>query len=161
MKKILVSLYLFLVVAGCSNAEQTEPSNTPSSHDFLPPSVQFEVEDTTYPTEQGSYCWRSENSAECLSLASPIEIVETIEPIKVTGNKTITLHTDRQPSNQTLTFTNAETNQNKEITINKNNKFKIPDTEGVYIISYYAIWEKDDSGTSGDSSFVFKIEVKK
>ncbi|MFC7684843.1 hypothetical protein [Ureibacillus sp. GCM10028918] len=161
MKKNVVSLCLLLFIAGCSNGEQTEPSNKISSHNFLPPPVHFQIEDTTYTTEQGSYCWRNVNSAECLSVPSPTEIVESTEPIKVTKKKTISILTLRPPSQQTLTITNADSNQSEEFTINKENKFKAPDTEGVYIIAYYAIWEKDDSGTSGDSTFVFKIEVDK
>lgn len=160
MNKFLYSLTILFIVAGCATEEQKESSNPTSSHHFLPPSVNFKVGDTTYSTEQGSYCWRDGNSAECLSLASSAEIVEFTEPIEVSANKTITLLLERQPAQQTINITNSESNNSEEIEINKDNQFKTPKTKGVYIIDYYAIWEKDDTGTSGDSSYVFKIEVK-
>ncbi|MDN4493447.1 hypothetical protein [Ureibacillus aquaedulcis] len=161
MYKSLFSLILLLLVSGCSNGAQLEPSNGISHHHLLPPTVELEIEDSTYSTEQGSYCWRNENSAECLSLASPIEIAENIEPIKVPVNKTISLLPKRQPSQQTLAMTNVESEQDEEIPLNKDNQFKAPKTAGVYIFNYYAIWEKDDTETSGDSSYIFKIEVDK
>ncbi|KGR77471.1 hypothetical protein [Ureibacillus sinduriensis] len=160
MNKILYSLFLLFMVAGCSSVQQTESSSQASSYHFLPPTVHFKVADTTYSTEQGSYCWRDGNSAECLSLSSPAEIVEYKEPIEVSANKSITLLPERQPAQQTLNMTNTEDNISEEIEINKDNRFKTPKTKGVYVIEYYAVWEKDDKGTSGDSSYVFKIEVK-
>ena len=126
---------------------------------MVPPKVKIEIEDTVYSTEQASYCWRDDNSAECLNLASPIEILENTKPIEVSSKETITLVTKRQPSEQTITIENTDSKQTDEITI-KNSKFKAPTAKGIYILHYYAIWEKDESKTSGDSSYVFKIEVK-
>lgn len=159
MKKILSALFLLLVITGCSNESSQD---TLKSHfkESDPPAVQFKIEDTVYSTEQGSYCWRNEKSAQCVSAAFPAEILENTKPIKVKSKETITLLMKRPPSEQTLTIENGELNQIEEIPINKANQFKAPELEGVYIFNYYAIWEKDDSGTSGDSSYVFKIEVK-
>lgn len=160
LKKILSILFLILILVGCSNDATQESSVKDLTNSTLPPTVQFEIVDTVYSTEQGSFCWRNSNSANCLSLPSPIEIVEDKNPIKVSNQEKMKLLVQRQPSHQTLTITSADTHQSEELEINKNNQFKAPDIEGIYILSYYAIWEKDDSGTSGDSSFIFKIEVK-
>ena len=159
MYKFLSVIFLFLVIAGCSYGNSEEQvKNGPKK--LLPPIVQLKIENTAYSMEQGDYCWRDENSAECLSLPTPTEILEYQKPIKVTKKETVTINIKRHPSVQTLTISSTDSNQIEEITITKDNKFKAPNVKGIYIINYYAIWEKDESGTSGDSSYVFKIEVK-
>ena len=158
LKKILSGLFLVFLVAGCSKEALQEISNQ-SSKEYSPPTVQFKIDDAVYSTKQGSFCWRNDNSAECLSLPSPTEIVEETKPIKVKGKETITLLMERQPSEHTLTIENSDFYA-QELAINEDNQFKTPEIDGVYILKYYAIWEKDISGTSGDSSYVFKIEVK-
>lgn len=159
MRKIISVLVLLILIAGCSKETGQEPINEQEENNG-PPTVQLKTGDTVYPTEQGSYCWRNENSADCLSLGLPAEILENIKPIKVSSKQTITLLMKRQPSQQLLTIESSETNQIDKITLNETNQFKAPDIDGIYILNYYAIWEKDSSGTSGDSSYVFKIQVQ-
>ena len=159
MYKFLSVAILFFIIAGCSygiNEEQVKKG----PKKLLPPTVQLEIKDTVYSMEQGDYCWRNENSAECLSLPTPTEILEYQKPLKVSKKETVTLHIKRHPSEQTLTISSTDSNQIEEIAMTKDNKFKVPNVKGIYIINYYAIWDKDKSDTSGDSSYVFKIEVK-
>ncbi len=159
MNKFLSFLFLLLIIAGCSNSATNEKVNkTPK--ELRPPEVHFEIEETSYSTEQGSFCWRNENSAECLHLSLPADLAANTKPVKISRKETITLLLDRPPSEQTLTLENTDTRQFEEVALNKENKFKAPETSGIYILTYYAIWEKDKTGTSGDSSYVFKIEVK-
>ncbi|MCM3390096.1 hypothetical protein M3649_18525 [Ureibacillus chungkukjangi] len=159
MYKLLTVVSLLFLIAGCSY-DSSEEQVKKGSKKLLPPVVQLEIEDTVYNMEQGDYCWRDEESAECLSLPTPIEILEYEKALPIKKKATVTLLTKRRPTEQTLTISDVESNQIEEISLTKNHKFKAPAKKGVYIINYYAIWEKNDSGTSGDSSYVFKIEVK-
>ncbi|HWL12801.1 MAG TPA: hypothetical protein VNQ57_07395 [Ureibacillus sp.] len=158
MARIISSLFILLFITGCDYSKPQE-TIVQNSSEMVPPKVKIEIEDTVHSTEQATYCWRNDNSAECLNLPTAIEILENTKPIEVSSKETITLVIKRQPSEQTITIQNTESNEIDEITI-KNSKFKAPTAKGIYILNYYAIWEKDETKTSGDSSYVFKIEVK-
>lgn len=147
MKKFFIYILLIICVAGCGIAT--------SFISTAPPIVKLEVNGEIYPTAQGSYCWNNKNVGECADMVSPTEIVKDTSPIIFGPGDIITILVDRKPYDQGLTIENegVDTEMN-------NNTFTAPEDKGTYIYMYYARWNDDGSGTSGDSSYVFKIEVK-
>ncbi|MBD8026192.1 hypothetical protein H9636_05920 [Ureibacillus sp. Re31] len=155
---IFLLLLLLFFLFGCSNTENKLDLPITSSKLTSPPKVEIEIDEEIYPTSQGSYCWNTEKVTECVDMATPTELMDGMKGIKVSRNENITLHIERTPSSQKVTVIDSS-GQTEELKLDKTT-FSAPIVRGTYIVTYYGVWEKDDKNSSGDSSYIFKIEVK-
>ncbi|HWK23832.1 MAG TPA: hypothetical protein VNS08_12445 [Ureibacillus sp.] len=158
MYKVILVLSILFFLSGCSHSIQSASSKNNVGKDD-PPLVQVKLDESVYTLLQGSFCWGDSRTASCVDYGTPFEITEYVEPIKVSRGEKITLSMKRKPLEHSLTFINLTTKETVEIDL-KNNQFKAPTERGLYIINFYGLWEKDESNTSGDSSYVLKIVVK-
>lgn len=153
----LIFLFPFFLI-GCSNSEYELEMPTSSSKLTTPPKVEIEIDNEIYPTFQGSYCWNTDKVSECVDMVTSTEMMDGIKGIKVSRNEKITLHIERKPSSQNVTVTDSS-GQTEQLKLDKDT-FSAPIVRGTYVVTYYGVWEKDDKNSSGDSSYIFKIEVK-
>lgn len=158
MFKYVFMFFIPFILIGCANIQTTDSApNTSPTH--LPPTVAIEVNDQIYSTTQGSYCWRNGKNTECINKISPVDLVSNEEPIIVSANSVITLHVNRAPTTESISIENVEDEQIAKLEI-KEDTIKTPKEKGIYILIYYAVWEDNGTKTDGDSSYIFKIEVK-
>lgn len=158
MLKITLPFFLLIFLVGCSQTENSTTSAISNSNYSSPPKVELKINNEIHLTKQGSNCWKSENVTKCVAMASPVEIAHTIEAIKVSRNEKITILSKSEPNTQSISLINTE-DQIQELKI-KDSTFSAPKERGTYVIHYYAIWNNTDTETSGDSSYIYKIEVK-
>lgn len=157
--KYLYILFLSCLLFACSDDERNLATSISTSPTNLPPPVFLQLKDHTYPTTQGSYCWKNGRNTECIDKISPISLVSEVEPIALPKNSSIKVHVEKTPTSESLTMINLKDDKTDEIKIS-NSKFKTPKKKGHYLFIYYAVWEDDGTNTAGDSAYVFKTEVK-
>lgn len=79
--------------------------------------------------------------------------------VTVSPGDFITVQLDRTPTEHGLNLESFDAVDAGAVTMD-GNSFHAPIEKGTYILMYYANWDDNGSGTNGDSSYVFKVEVK-
>lgn len=155
MYKWLAILFLVagITVSGCSSDGLSGEK---------PPEAKIEVENNTYETTLGTYCWEGNNRGICVDTAGPQEVLKDEEPIKVNPSATVTFVMDYQPQPDEIYVTQIS-DDHEEMEINvEGNQFAAPMEKGVYYYSYGVWWRADgeENTTKGDAFYYFVIEVK-
>ncbi|CAM5200756.1 hypothetical protein UACE39S_00150 [Ureibacillus acetophenoni] len=159
MRKLLLLIMCLMTISGCGTAMGSSSSSSMKTALNLPPSVEIVVNEIEYPTRQGSYCWRNGNSAQCVDMSSPTELLTEEDVVTVSPGETITLLIGRAPIEQELSIENVESNVSQSVELIEN-KFSAPMEKGRYIYLHFARWDDNGTGTGGDSSNAFMIEVE-
>ena len=97
----------------------------------------------------------------CCSTASPVKLLEDVEPIQIKSGGQITLTMDYTPKPSEIHLSQIKNNDEMEIEIN-DQKFTAPDKKGIYYYSYGVWWmdEKEENVSHGDAFYAFVLEVK-
>lgn len=111
---------------------------------------------TPIPVAEGSYCWDSLLTSECVDkgYASPFEMGTVYEPVHVSPEEEIEIYFDHRPiegSVQVERWTDATGGERFQP---ENGKFLAPQQSGLYVYHIMAQWEK------GDGSYAFSINVQ-
>lgn len=164
MKKLTFSAVLLMSLAlnGC-NGSLINDNIDVSSSVVRPPTVTLEVDDNTYETVLGSYCWEgsTEKSGVCVDTVGPKELVKDKTPLQVQASEKIVFQVSDTPKPDNahlIQITNGE--QNKVDLVE--NVFVAPAQAGTYLYSYQLWWmdPKAKSVSRGDASYAFAIEVQ-
>ncbi|MGG0177445.1 hypothetical protein [Gottfriedia acidiceleris] len=155
MSKLLSAsiLFFFLIFTGCS-ANYGLKGNKP-------PKTMVQVENQTYDTKLGSYCWITKGKGECADTAGPVKLLEGKKPIEVKPGETVKIKMNYNPKPNEIHL--VQINDNKEIEIEVvKNQFSAPINKGVYYYSYGVWWmdKKDEHLSHGDAFYAFALEVK-
>lgn len=113
----------------------------------------FEVrqDETKIVVARGSYCWGSLLSGKCVDTIGPRELLKDIQPAIVESEDHFLFKFSKRPNEVDVDI--YEGGQKLNYDINKGLLIG-PKEKGIYIIDVTVRWDR------GDSSFVFKIEVK-
>ncbi|WP_176547354.1 hypothetical protein [Bacillus sp. AFS053548] len=146
-------LFFFLIFTGCS-ANNGMKGNKP-------PKTMVQVEDQTYDTKLGTYCWQSNGQGECVDTAGPVELLKGKKPIEVKPGENVKVIMNYNPKPSEIHLTQFNNNKESEIVVVKN-QFSAPINKGVYYYSYGVYWmdKKDEHLSHGDAFYAFALEVK-
>ncbi|ODG93375.1 hypothetical protein BED47_03540 [Gottfriedia luciferensis] len=146
-------LFFFLIFTGCS-ANNGMKGNKP-------PKTMVQVENQTYDTILGTYCWQSKRQGECVDTAGPVELLKERKPIEVKPGETVKIIMDYYPKPNEIHLSQINNNNEIEIELVKN-QFSAPINKGVYYYSYGVYWmdKKEEHLSYGDAFYAFALEVK-
>jgi hypothetical protein len=146
-------LFFILILTGCSTINGLKGKK--------PPKTIVQVENQTYDTKLGTYCWQSKGQGECVDTAGPVELLDGKKPIEVKPGDPVKIKMNYNPKPNEIHLTQINNNKESEILLVKN-QFTAPINKGVYYYSYGVWWmdKKDEHTSHGDASYVFALEVK-
>lgn len=145
------------LLIGCTHTKEL-PGSAPRS---APPNASIKINNTTYETVLGTYCWNGFRESTCVDTVGPEELLEGKEPIKVKSGEVITFIMDYEPMPNEFHVMQYSSDGEKEIEVD-NNQFQVPDEQGVYYYVYGVWWmdEKEERLSHGDAFYNFVIEVE-
>ncbi|PGL68903.1 hypothetical protein [Bacillus sp. AFS055030] len=146
-------IFFFLIFTGCSANNGLKGNK--------PPKTMVQVENQTYDTKLGSYCWITKGKGECADTAGPVNLLEGKKPIEVKPGETIKINMKYTPKPNEIHLTQINNNKESEILLVKN-QFSAPINKGVYYYSYGVWWvdKKDKHLSHGDAFYAFALEIK-
>lgn len=158
MNKWLVILIplIGLNLIGCSN---NDLNNKLSGE--KPPKTLIEIENETYETELGSYCWGEFQKDICVDKDGPVELLKGKVPIKVKPGEKISFLMNYEPQPNKINVIQIKEKKESNVVV-KDNQIKAPVEKGVYYYSYGVWWmnEKELNVSHGDALYAFVLEVK-
>ncbi|MDZ5471288.1 hypothetical protein SM124_05965 [Bacillus sp. 31A1R] len=161
MKKWFIAwtLLIQLILTGCS-FQVTE--NQSEGEEKKPPKAFIEVQNETYETVLGTYCWRYKNEGTCVDYAGPEELLKDKTPIKVQPEEIVTFKMNYKPFPNEFHVLQISEGKQVEIQI-KDNSFTAPTEKGTYYYSYGVWWmdKKQKHVSKGDAFYNFALEVIK
>ncbi len=139
------------ILLGCSKGVTLEEK---------PPNALLKINNETYETTLGTYCWNGEGVSTCVDTAGPVELLEGKQPIKVKPGENITFVMDYNPKPNEFYVLQIHDNEEHAIEV-KDNSFSAPAQKGVYYYSYGVWWmdEKVEHLSHGDAFYAFALEV--
>ncbi|KQL32870.1 hypothetical protein AN960_23155 [Bacillus sp. FJAT-25509] len=146
-------LFFILILTGCSANNGMKGKK--------PPKTMVQVENQTYDTRLGTYCWQSKGQGECVDTAGPVLLLEGKKPIEVKPGENVKIIMNFNPKPSEIHLTQFNNNKESEIVVVKN-QFSAPMNKGVYYYSYAVYWmdKKDKHLSHGDAFYAFALEVK-
>ncbi|WP_234998558.1 hypothetical protein [Salirhabdus sp. Marseille-P4669] len=150
----VVLLILGMMLFGCSY-------NDAELSGSKPPNAMIEINEDTYETTLGTYCWGAGDQGVCVDTAGPKELVKDKETIKVNAGDMITIVMDYEPKPTETEL--IQIDEEKEVKVDVlDNRFQAPNEKGVYYYSYGVWWldDEDPNVSNGDAFYAFVIEVK-
>jgi hypothetical protein len=120
-----------------------------------PPTPTVTSGDIEIATTQGSYCWDSLLSAQCVDkvYTSPLDMAKEHKPTVVSPNEEIKISFKNEPISDTLEVEKWIDKDNIENVEMQNNSIVAPKEKGIYVYHILADWEQ------GDGNYAFSIEV--
>ncbi|WP_010676681.1 hypothetical protein [Bacillus timonensis] len=154
MKKWMLVLIIGFVItlSGCGGSTSSKLTGS------KPPETNIQIENETYPTKLGTYCWSSKFKGECIDTAGPEALLEGKDPIVVQPGQEITFVMDYEPKPNEVHVAYYNGDKETEVTV-ENHRFTAPEEKGVYYYSYGVWWTEGDV-SSGDAFYAFALEVK-
>lgn len=151
-KLLLLFLMFGSLLFGCSKGGVLEGK---------PPEAFIKINNETYKTTLGTYCWDGKGVSTCVDTAGPIELLEGKEPIKVKPGERITFVMDYQPLPNETHVVQFHEKEEKEIGV-ADQSFSAPLQKGIYYYSYGVWWmdEKVENLSHGDAFYAFALEVE-
>ncbi|MGG3574779.1 hypothetical protein ABES80_20315 [Bacillus gobiensis] len=136
---------------GCSNNEMSGEK---------PPKVLIEIENETYETILGSYCWGGLEKSTCVDTAGPIKLLEGKKPIRVKPGETISFMMNYEPKPNEINVVKINDNKESDVVV-KDNQITAPMQKGVFYYSYRVGWmdEKKTNVSNGDAFYAFVLDV--
>jgi hypothetical protein len=144
--KKLCILIVIVFIAGCSDTISNEK----------PPIASLEVNNESYETTLGSYCWGN----TCADAVRTHELLEGKEPVKVKSGEIISLDIGyKTKPNDFNLYQYVEENQT-EVQL-QDNHFLAPEKPGIYYYAYEVWWldDKKENVSNGSANYVFALEV--
>lgn len=116
----------------------------------------FEIENETYETILGSYCWRN----ACVDKVGPPGLLEGQNPIEVRGGETISFSMNHKRKPNEFHLLQIQDGKETEIPI-QSSHFTAPCEEGIYYYSYGVWWmdKKEENVSHGDAFYALALEV--
>ncbi|WP_223702115.1 hypothetical protein [Sutcliffiella deserti] len=146
---ILLSI-LVLVITGCSGDKVNMDEEFPPS---MPGFIM--VDDTEYEMAQGNYRWEKKEGFSThvarTDAASPNQIAENVEAIKIPPNTKLTIIVEEKPA---LTLYQWNEDGGKKAMTLTDHSFSVPTEEGRYIYEVLAEWK------NGEVSYTIVVEVE-
>ncbi|WP_148629613.1 hypothetical protein [Bacillus sp. E214] len=145
-------IFVILLMTGCSNNADKETI----ANEF-PPSMKglVLVNGIEYQMEKGNYNWEriigSEKEMVQTDYASPYQIADNMEPIKVKSIQKATIEIEDNPNIKIYLWNEKGRGQEIE---HKNNQFYIPASKGRYIYEVLAEWN------DGTISYTFVLDIE-
>lgn len=146
MKKIILLVIVIVIIGG--GAYWNYSSSMPS--------LTAKVDNTKLDVAEGSYCWSSLTSNECVDKISPAQMIEKgeITPTTAKPDAVLSYKFSKKPlKNSESVSLEDEAENSMEVDVT-NQTFKAPTKKGRYIYTISADWDK------GRSSYIFVIDVK-
>lgn len=118
-----------------------------------PPTPEVSVNERDIPVTEGSYCWDSGTSAECVDkiYKNPVEMAEQHDPTSVLKGATIQLDFSPYPEQLKLTLWREDGTREKVET--RDHTITVPNQEGLYIYEMEAAFDQ------GDVPYAFSVRV--
>lgn len=164
----LTIIFISVLLTGCVNDNQENLKGSDSSnvddvndHEDEPPKMNIKVNDETYKTSLGSYCWSREGidgvmESDCIDKSgNPVELIKNKEPVQVKKNENIILNLEPEYKLDYVQLTQYQDGDDSEINVKKH-QFTSPEEKGVY---YYYEASVDNS-YDDEISYAFVIEVQ-
>jgi len=159
MNKWLLSFIVLIVItiAGCSKGESSTNKLTGSK----PPIAMIKIDEETFSTKLGSYCWTVRNKSTCVDTAGPVELLKNEKPIRVNAGEEVSIEMDYEPKPDEFHVLQINRNGETEIVV-EDNHFTVPMEKGVYYYSYGVWWmdKKEANVSNGDAFYAFVLEVR-
>ncbi|TYS68854.1 hypothetical protein FZC76_07915 [Sutcliffiella horikoshii] len=125
---------MLLILAGCAGM-----SGAVDSDRMTPPEAVVIVDEDTYETVRGSYCWSNNRQGVCEDHSGSVDLLADKEPIIVAPGEEITIDIPDGPEPSEYSVDFSLTNQYENfVVLAVNNKFSAPTEEGLYYFSYFA-----------------------
>ncbi|SES63478.1 hypothetical protein SAMN05216389_101174 [Oceanobacillus limi] len=154
MKKLLGVVLCLIGVAtfGCSNDELA---------DEKPPEAVIDVEENSYETFLGSYCWGSNGQTTCVDVAGPKDVLREEDPIEVSPSDQVMFTIDGEEKPNKIHVVQIGMEEEVEVTV-EDNTFTAPTEEGIYYYSYDVWWmdDKVENVSNGSASYHFALLVE-
>lgn len=165
MKNVLLTIGILLFLVACST-QSPEKLKEPTTKLIAetPPEVSITIDEETYDTLLGSYCWEkanektNETTIECVDKAPPEVLLADEKPINVAANADGELDIDSPTPPTNVEVTAFLTGEEIDVNIS-DQKISFPSEQGIYYYVAWLIWEKNDEVLS-EASYVFALEVQ-
>lgn len=161
---IIGTLFLLLIMVGCSDEKfgtQFEDGFGAQLPGDRPPEVKIEVNNRTYETVLGTYCWSSENLGLCVDTAGPKELTKGKALIQAEPGEEINVVMNYQPQPSKIHLSEeSEAGEMIEVEV-ADNHFFAPEEPRIYYY-YYGVWwmdQKEKNVSLGDAFYAFALEV--
>lgn len=120
------------------------------------PSLSVKADDKILEVTQGTYCWSSLTSSECVDKIAPAQMVKEkfVTPTTVKPGAVLSYQFSKKPLKNSESVSLEDEAENSMDVNVTNQTFKAPTKKGRYIYTISADWDK------GDVSYVFAIDVK-
>ncbi|MGE7602998.1 hypothetical protein ACQKL5_10870 [Peribacillus sp. NPDC097675] len=156
MKKWLVLSFILLNLVGCTDGNEMVGGK--------PPKVLIEMNNESYETKLGTYCWSNNKGNTCVDMAGTVELLADKKPIEALPGEKVTIKMDYEPKPNETHVTQFNANEKNEETdiLLRDNQFTVPKEKGIYYYAYSVWWmdEEDASISKGDALYAFVLEVK-
>ncbi|MBA2174854.1 hypothetical protein H0266_08110 [Halobacillus locisalis] len=121
-----------------------------------PPEVKIEIENKTYETIRGTYCW----NGTCADTGGPRKLLKGKEPIRVNPVEKVSFNIDYKPKPNKFTLVQISESDEEEVSIIEKS-FSAPSQKGTYYYSYGIWWEDKEKEDlfHGDAFYAFALEV--
>lgn len=159
MNRWLLALVILvgITLVGCSNNGTTGKEMTGEK----PPIAFIKIDNETYETKLGSYCWKGRTESTCVDTAGPIELLENVNPIQVQPGEEVAFEMKYEPKPSEFHVLQIKENKETDVVV-EDNHFTAPMEKGVYYYSYGVWWmdKKEANVSNGDAFYAFVLEVK-
>lgn len=155
-------LLVLLTLTAC-NGSLINDSNDVSSLADRPPTVLLAVDDKTYGTVLGSYCWEgiTNKASICVDTIGPKDLVKDKKPLQVKASEKVVFKMSDISKPDSAQLIQINRDEQKEVELIKD-YFIAPKEVGTYLYSYQLWWMDSEVKdiSRGDASYAFAINVQ-